>query len=166
MKDIQDKLSWLTNFISSVDRLLDGIPNAKIKHFAAEARVLDASELKDFMPPKRYTLILCMIYRSQVLTRDNLVEMFLKRIGIIHNKGKEALGLIREQHRLKTENLISVLAEVLEATSANENDAATGKKVKDLLTKRGGIEALKNDCEAISSYNGNNYLPYSKIART
>lgn len=159
MKDIQDKLSWLMHFISGVDCFLEGVPNSKIKHFAAEARVMDASELKDFAPPKRYMLLLCMLYHSQVSTKDNLVEMFLKRIGIIHKKGKEELELLRQQHRSKTENLISVLAEVLEATSANDDDALTGKKIKELLVTKGGIEVLKNDCEAISSYNGNNYLP-------
>jgi hypothetical protein len=136
MKDVQDKLAWLNTFISGVDHLLMGVLNSKIKHFAAEARVLDASDLKDFAPQKRYTLMLCMLYRSQVSTRDSLVEMFLKRVGIIHNKGKEELESVREQHRSKTENLISVLAEILETTNRNEDDALTGKKVKELLATR------------------------------
>lgn len=34
-------------------------------------------------------LLLSSIYRSQIITRDNLVEMFLKRMGIINKKGKE-----------------------------------------------------------------------------
>lgn len=63
MKDVQDKLAWLSTFIWGVDHLLMGVPNSKIKHFAAEARVLDASELKDFALQKRYTLMLCMLYR-------------------------------------------------------------------------------------------------------
>jgi hypothetical protein len=39
--------------------------------------------------------------------------MFLKRVKAIHNKGKEELELLREIHRSKTENLISVLARSL-----------------------------------------------------
>ena len=35
----------------------------------------------------------------------------------------------------------------------------TGQKIKELLGKRGGIDSLKENCESISSYNGNNYLP-------
>ncbi|MGQ4669111.1 DUF4158 domain-containing protein, partial [Metabacillus halosaccharovorans] len=84
MKDLQSRLSWLTTFIPIIDQLLEGVPNSKIKHFAAEAKVLDAAEMKDFAAPKRYTLVLCMIHRSQVTTRDNLVGMFLKRMGKIH----------------------------------------------------------------------------------
>lgn len=104
-------------------------------------------------------LLLCMIYRSKISAIDSLVEMFLKRVRTIHNKGKEELELLREKHRSKTENLISVLAEVLNATSINENDTLTGQKIRELLGRRGGIDALKEDCESISSYNGNNYLP-------
>ncbi|ETT84591.1 MULTISPECIES: Tn3 family transposase [Bacillus] len=159
MKDLQSRLSWLTTFIPIIDQLLEGVPNSKIKHFAAEAKVLDAAEMKDFAAPKRYTLVLCMIHRSQVTTRDNLVGMFLKRMGKIHKKGKEELALLREKHRSMTENLISVLQEVLEATDMGDNDTSVGKKVRELFIANGGVMALKSDCESISSYNGNNYLP-------
>jgi TnpA family transposase len=159
MKEIQNRLLWLTDFIEEIDSLLEAIPNSKIKHFASEAKALDASELKDFNSAKRYTLLLCMIYSSKISAIDSLVEMFLKRIRTIHNKGKEELELLREKHRSKTENLISVLAEVLDATNINENDTLTGQKIRKLLEKRGGIDSLKEDCESISSYNGNNYLP-------
>jgi len=159
MKDLQTRLSWLTSFIVDIHRLLKDISNSKIKHFASEARALDAAEIKDFSPPKRYMLLLCMIHRSQVTTIDNLVEMFIKRIRTIHKKGKEELELIREQHRSKTENLISILTEVLEATNIHDDDASAGKKVKELIMAKGGIDALKSDCESVSSYNGNNYFP-------
>jgi hypothetical protein len=114
MKEIQNKLHWLTNFIGEIDSLLKDIPNSKIKHFALEAKALDVSELKDFNLPKRYILLLCITYRSKISAIDSLVEMFLKRVRTIHNKGKEELELLREKHRSKTENLISVLAEVLD----------------------------------------------------
>lgn len=104
-------------------------------------------------------LLLCMIHRSQVTTIDNLVEMFIKRIRTNHKKGKKELEIIREQHRSKTENLISILTEVLEATNAHDDDALAGKKVKELIIAKGGIDALKSDCESVSSYNGNNYFP-------
>jgi hypothetical protein len=143
-----------------MNRLLKGIPNSKIKHFASEAKALDTAEIKDFATPKRYMLLLCMIHRSQVTTIDNLVEMFIKRIRTIHNKGKEELELLKEQHRSKTENLISILTEVLEATSIHDDDASAGKKVKELIIAKGGIDALKSDCESVSSYNGIIISPY------
>ncbi|MGC5328636.1 Tn3 family transposase [Brevibacillus sp. SYSU BS000544] len=157
-QDLQTRLSWLAS-LGDIERLLEGVPNAKIKHFAAEARALDIAEIRDFTPPKRYMLLLSMIYRARVTTRDNLVEMFLKRIGTIHKNGKEELELLREQHRSKTENLISVFTEVLQTSEGTDNDTALGEKVRKLLAARGGIQTLMDDCDAVSSYNRNNYFP-------
>lgn len=100
-----------------------------------------------------------MIYRARVTTRDHLVDMFLKRVALIHKRGKEELELLREQHRSKTEYLISVFTEVLQASDGTENDARLGKQVRELLVIRGGIQSLLDECDAVSSYNGNNYLP-------
>lgn len=158
MQDLQANFAWLLT-LGDVDRILADIPNAKIKHFAAEARVLDAREIKDFAPPKRYTLLLSMIHRARVQARDNLVEMFLKRIGRIHNKGKEELVALRERHRAKTETLVSLLAEVVQASEESQEDATLGRQLRELLAARGGTQALLDDCEAITSYSGNNYLP-------
>jgi hypothetical protein len=76
----------LINTAGDIKPLLVDITAAKIQHFAAEARVLDASEIKEFNLPKRITLILCLIYSAQVTARDNLVEMFMKKIKSIHLK--------------------------------------------------------------------------------
>lgn len=102
MRDLQGRFSWLLA-MGDVERLLDGIPNVKIKHFAAEARALDATAMRQFNDPKRYTLLLALVYQARVTARDHLVETFLKRIGAIHNKGKQALAELQEKHRTKTE---------------------------------------------------------------
>lgn len=65
MHELQVRLAWLGTF-----KLLEGIPNAKIKHFAAQARVLDAAEIKDLSAPKRYTLLLTMLHRTRITNRD------------------------------------------------------------------------------------------------
>jgi hypothetical protein len=44
----------------------------KIKHFAAEAKALDAGEMKDFSEPKRYALLSCLVRRAHVKVRDAL----------------------------------------------------------------------------------------------
>lgn len=159
MHELQVRFSWLLTIVD-VERMLEGIPNAKIKHFAAEARALDAAELRDFTPPKRYTLVLAMLQRARVSVRDNLVETFLKRIGAIHNRGKQALAELQDKHRAKTERLISVFAEVLQTTENSQaDDASLGRQVKELLVARGGAGVLLDDCESVSACSGNNYLP-------
>ncbi|MEG0672316.1 Tn3 family transposase [Clostridium sp.] len=145
--------------MGDVENLIKDIPIAKIKHFSAEAKVLDASEINKFSVAKRYTLILSLIYMSRIKARDNLVEMFLKCLRKIKNKGKEELKKIQEKNRVKTENLISILTSVLEKTNGNEHDdTVLGQQIRELVNENGGIEILLTDCDTISSYNGNNYL--------
>lgn len=50
--------------MGDIERLLEGIPNAKIKHFVAEARSLDATEMRQYIAPKRYTLLLAMVQQA------------------------------------------------------------------------------------------------------
>ena len=93
LNDLIAHLVWLES-LGDIKPLLVDITAAKIQHFAAEARVLDASEIKEFNLPKRITLILCLIYSAQVTARDNLVEMFMKKTKSIHHNAKKELELI------------------------------------------------------------------------
>ena len=56
LDDLVTHLRWLELF-GDKSALLDGLSAAKVRHFAGEAQVLDAAELKDITPPKRYTLL-------------------------------------------------------------------------------------------------------------
>ncbi|MGN4512098.1 Tn3 family transposase [Bacillus thuringiensis] len=159
MKELQNKLDFITSFMSNIEELLKEVPNSKVKNFALEALALDASEMKDFTMAKRYTLLLSVIYRSQIITRDHLIDMFLKRIARIHKKGKEELALLREKQRSISENLISILSEVLHTTHMHDDTNIIGSEITELFERRGGIDSLQQDCLALSSYNGNNYLP-------
>src|SRR5260370_36412923 len=77
LKAWQDRLTWLME-LGSMEALLKDIPPAIVKHFAAEARALDASELQDYTPAKRLTLVAWLIQHAQMSTQDDLIEMFLK----------------------------------------------------------------------------------------
>jgi len=90
LKAWQDRLDWLME-LGSMEPLLKDIPPAIVKHFAAEARALDTSELQDYTPAKRLTLVACLIHQAQMSTRDDLIEMFLKRMATIQVRAKEAL---------------------------------------------------------------------------
>jgi hypothetical protein len=69
-----DKLSWLAS-LGNMERVLEGIPSAKIKHLAAEARALPATNLWDFTPPKRLTLLVCLIHQTTISTRDEIIQI-------------------------------------------------------------------------------------------
>ncbi|SFQ42352.1 Tn3 family transposase [Salibacterium halotolerans] len=153
-----DQLHWLLNF-GDVGRHLDGIPPTKIQHFAAQAKVLDAQALRDYSAPKRYTLLLSFIHRTQIVTRDHLGTMLMKRMGNLHNSGKAELERLKEKHREKTENLVATLTDVLQTLEDEPQDEQAGRLVKRAVAAKGDIRKLLDDCQAVASYHGNNYLP-------
>lgn len=80
-------------------------------------------------------------------------------MGSLHKLGKEELERVREQHRERTESLVSTLTEVLQVLRDDPQDAEAGRLIKETLADRGGVPNLLDDCEAVASCHGNNYLP-------
>ena len=75
-----DRLESLTDS----DLILDGVPATKLKHLADVASALDASDMKDLRPAKRRMLILALIRQMRVSARDDIVEMFIRRVSMMH----------------------------------------------------------------------------------
>ena len=159
LNDLIAHLMWLDS-LGDIKPLLADMTAAKIQHFAAEARVLDASEIKEFNLPKRMTLILCLIYSASIRTRDNLVEMFIKKMQLIHNHAKKELELIKQRYQETVEKLLGVFSNVLQVLvdepSGDKSDKSDKsdkvEQVNRLLIPSGGAEQLLSECEAINAY--------------
>ena len=140
-------------------RLLQNLPSTKRQSFAAQAKALHRAELRQHQPPKRRTLLLCLLYQAQVQTRDHLVEMFLKRMQMIRNQAKARLVNLRESHLSQTKTLLEQFAEVLTVSSEPKTEAALGQQVQFVLDRHGGAKQLLQQCEEIATYNSDNYRP-------
>lgn len=127
-KDLLAHLEWLES-LGKVEEWLKELPLTKLKYFAAQAKGLDASDLGDTSPAKRYTLLVCLIHEARVTTRDNLTEMFIRRMGVMHKKGQQELELLRERQRGLNETLIAMLTEVLELAENSESANALKQRV-------------------------------------
>jgi TnpA family transposase len=158
LNDLFVHLTWLET-LGEVKPFISNITASKVQHFAAEAKALDASEIKAITMPKRITLLLCLIHSAQVQTRDNLVEMFLKRMKTIDNKAKEELERLRQKHQETTEKLVGILTSVLQVFVDEPTEKEAVEKVNLVFDPSGGVQQLLNECEAINAYKGNNYLP-------
>lgn len=104
--------------IGPTEAWLAGVPMAKIGHFAGEARLTDAADMKkpgDAGEARRLTLLAVMVHTLRISARDEVTEMFCKRMAIIHRKGRERLEELREAHRAESERLLEVLGDVLAA---------------------------------------------------
>ena len=144
-----------------MEPLLKDIPPAIVKHFAAEARALDASELQDYAPAKRLTLLACLIRQTQMSTQDDLIDMFLKRMSTIQVRAKEALQLAREAQQKTTAQLVETLTHVVETAveDKEQDDATVGKHVREILEKRGGQEQLLEQCQQVAASLTDEYQP-------
>lgn len=157
--------AW-TERLAKLDGILDPrpflneIPHTKVRQFAAEAAALESGDLRDVcLPGKRHALLLSFLHQVQSDTRDQLVEMFVRRMRRTRNAAWERLHALRENHREIEETLIEVFGRVLHHASGDRNDADLGRSVRQVLADQGGIEALGTQFQAVTAYHNNNYLP-------
>lgn len=154
---VLDQLDWLESLPDS-DLILDGVPATKLKHLADIAAALDAGDMKDFRPAKRHMLILALIRQMQVSARDDIAEMFIRRVSMMHKSAREELQVIQARQRQLSEELVATLEDVIEILAESLDDATTGQKVRKLLAPHGDAEKLRTDCEAIRIWSGGNHL--------
>ena len=132
------------------------IAPAKVKSFAAQAKALAMTDIRELKLAKRRALLVSLLYRVQVKTRDHLVEMFLKRVQKMHQCAKDHLVELREQNLTKTESLLAVLTEILQTSteqSTEQTDAASlGVRVQSVLETHGEAAVLLAQCEEITAY--------------
>lgn len=153
-----DQLRWLESLPDS-DVLLTDVPATKLKHMAEMAAALDAGDMKDLRPAKRHALILALIRQMRIRARDDVAEMFIRRIGAVHKCAREQLQVIQARQRELSEELVATLEQVLEILAEGLDDAQTGQRVRDLLAPHGDLDKLRSDCEAIRVWSGGNHLP-------
>lgn len=154
-----ERLNWLTGLLDP-DPILKGIHHTKLRQFAAEAAAMEVSDLLGMTRSgKRHTLLLSLLRQVRSRCRDELIEMFLRRVRRTQTAAKEKLKALQDQQREMEETLISLFSRVLETAKAGETDAETGYRIRTLLTQQGGIDVLAERCETVSARHGNNDLP-------
>ena len=152
-----DHLDWLES-LGDVAGPLEGVPATKIRSFANRTKAQDASDLRDFTPARRYTMLLCLIHRMRVRARDDVGEMFIKRMATIHKRAKEERIEIHLRQRERTERLMQKLDEVAVVAASDLSDAEVGRQTRSLLDMDGGLEKIREECAAVQVWNGNNHL--------
>jgi len=139
-------------------QLFADLPEGKVKRLATEARALDATEMKDLEPRKRFTLAAAFVLVQSAGALDDLPEMFIKRMLAIHQKGKDALERYRVEHQARTDALVLTLRDLVTAYgkegTSEERLAAMESVIGDRAAK------ILQDCEEHLAHVGNNYQPF------
>jgi TnpA family transposase len=157
LKDWLDRLAWLTKYQIS-DKALAGIPDVKVKHFAAEAKTLDAARMLEMEPRKRMTLAAALFKIQSALVRDDLAQMLIKRMATIHHKGKEALAEYQRSNQQRADSLVQTLRDLVTAYRTEGSAQEKIGAMENLLPDQG--EVVLQQCEAHLAHAGDNYFPF------
>jgi Domain of unknown function (DUF4158)/Tn3 transposase DDE domain len=156
-----NRLTWLQSW-GTTEPFVEGVRSSKITHLAQEARSLYPSDLQDFSAPRRLTLLACLLSQATVATRDEIVQMFLKRMSKLTEKAKQELLRLREEERATTEHLVEVLADVVQVSADAKDETEGGTQVRAVLDREGGTAKLLEQCEQVSAHHGDRYQPFVK----
>jgi hypothetical protein len=125
LKELIERFHWLKS-IGDASNCLKDIPESKAHHFTAEAKALDASEMKDFIPSKRHALLICLLNHSQMQAADDLLTMFCKRITDIHNSGDNALENFKQKNKEKSARLFALTGKILQVVKKTKSSSVVG----------------------------------------
>jgi hypothetical protein len=114
---------------------------------------------KDTLPEKRYTLIVALLNRMRVRARDDLADMFVRRMGAIHKRASEELEIIQRRQRTHVEDLVVLLDGVVDILVEQSDETTVAKSIRQWLAPRGDLEPLRESCAAVRAVSGGNYLP-------
>ncbi len=134
------------------------VPVPKLKQFRAMARALNASELAELVPVKRYALAAIFIRSQYRKTLDDAADLFIRLIQNLENTAQQKLIAYQLEHSKRADALIGQLKDILQAyqiegTDAQRVDAIDGVLIAD-------ISLLLAECEEHMAYAGRNYLPF------
>jgi hypothetical protein len=152
LRELVAWLKWLSIY-SHGAMALTVAPSVKVQHFAAEAKSLDAARMQRMTAAKRYTLGAALIKAQVAQTLDDLGELFLKRMRAIHQKGEEALADYRKRQQDRTDELITVLHDLL---TAMQQEASPEDRLAEISAVVGDqSEAMIADCLTYIAYASN-----------
>jgi hypothetical protein len=72
-----DRYQWLQQ-LPNPTSALQSIADSKISQWANEARRLNALELREYVAPRRHTLLMAVIHDARAQVLDDLTQMLLR----------------------------------------------------------------------------------------
>ena len=158
LRHLVARLRWLKSLGLIPADLFAGVPAVKVRHFALEARSLDAARMLELEPQKRYTLAAALIQHQLAQCLDDLAEMFIRRVRKAHHQAQEAFTEAVLSRQKQTDRIVDTLHRLLLAWR-------DGETAKARLAAIGGIlgdetEILIEQCQAHATGSAHNSLMF------
>ncbi|MDN5370418.1 MAG: hypothetical protein PWP74_1726 [Shewanella sp.] len=149
-------VEWLRQLESQMPTL--ELPVAKFQQFMLEARALDANEMRELTPNKRYALAVILIRSQHGKALDDVAELFIKLVRGLENNAQQSLQQYMLQKQKQADELISNFREVVLALDEPGSASCRLAQIEQLLLPDKASIVAK--CDEHLAYASNNYLPF------
>lgn len=147
------RLQHLAEQLPAID-----VPVPKLKQYRAMARALDASELAELKPTKRYALAAIFIRAQYARTLDDAADVFIRLIQKLESSAQQRLVAYQLEHSKRADLLIGQLKDILQAYQVEGTDTQRVDAIGNALVTE--VPVLLAECEEHMAYAGKNYLPF------
>lgn len=134
------------------------VPVPKLKQFRDLARALDASEMAELKPAKRYALAVIFIRAQHAQSLDDAADLFIRLMQNLENNARQKLLQFQQERVQKTDMLVSQLKEILGAYQLNGTDTQRVEAIGTTLVAE--VDELLDECEQHLAYAGRNHFPF------
>ncbi len=134
------------------------IPVPKLKQYRYIARSLDASEMAELKPQKRYALAVIYIRAQFAQTLDDAADLFVRMLQNLDNQARNKLNEYQQDHLQRTDRLIGQLKEMLLAYRIDGTDHQRVEAIGTSLIAE--VDDLLAICDEHMAYAGRNHLPF------
>lgn len=101
-----ERLLWIRSLNFPFDPF-SSIPYVKFRHFAMEAKSLNANRAGEIVQPKLSVLQAAMVKSALARTIDDIMIMIVKKVGKIHRVGKVKLDEYLEANKDNTDRIVT-----------------------------------------------------------
>ncbi len=158
-KEVRQYLQHVQRLRHLADQLPEiDVPVPKLKYFRTMARALDASEVAELKPIKRYALAVIFIRAQYSKTLDDAADIFIRLLQNLENNARQQLVAYQLEHSKRADLLISQLRDVLQAYQIEGTDTQRVDAIGNSLVL--DIKALLAECEEHMAYANRNFLPF------
>ena len=156
-----DRYRWLEQLPNPMTAL-QSIADSKILQWANEARRLNALELREYVAPRRHTLLMAVIHDARGQVLDGLTQMLLRLSRKVEWKSELRLSEWYQTRRGKTDALIRAFRDSLIVHGSDDEPVQKVSRVETVFAAQGGHEALAKSCEEHLHHEKQNWRPFAR----
>jgi TnpA family transposase len=156
-----ERYQWLQGLPNSATAL-QSIADSKISQWANEAKRLKALELRDYITPRRHTLLMAVIHDARGQVLDSLTQMLLRLARKVEWKSELRLTEWYQTRRIKTDALIRAFRDALVVHGSDVDPIEKVSLAEALFTAQGGHHALMQSCDEHLQHERQNWRPFAR----